>query len=312
MARFDYVAVGHVSVDVLLDAPEGEHRQAGGGALYSGLQAARLGLRTLIITRGRREELEPLIEPFRDELQLQMLDAPHSTTFQTRGIGEGRTQRVASWAGPLPSSALPRHAAIVHLAPVARETPSRLSAAAELVGITPQGLMRRWDETGTIEQVSLRADALPKRCDAMVVSAAERECLGAAASARASLLAITAGSEATQIRLPGGRMASVPPPQLAELVDDLGAGDVFAAAFFAALHGGLAPTAAVAFGNAAAAVRLGGCGPDAIGDRKAIEAVLARRSRGHDRDSGVEEPGSGNVGRSHDPRAVSSSGQQPG
>jgi sugar/nucleoside kinase (ribokinase family) len=56
--------------------------------------------------------------------------------------------------------------------------------------------------------------------------------------------------------------------------DDLGAGDVFAAAFFVALHEGLSPERAAAFGNAAAAVRIEGVGADAIGDRSAIEARL--------------------------------------
>jgi sugar/nucleoside kinase (ribokinase family) len=66
----------------------------------------------------------------------------------------------------------------------------------------------------------------------------------------------------------------VPPPAIGAPRDDLGAGDVFAAAFFVALHEGLAPDAAAAYGNAAAAVRIAGEGPDAIGDRRAIEARL--------------------------------------
>ena len=49
LLRFDYATVGHVTVDVL---PDGS-RRAGGAAFYSALQAARLGLRTLVITRGR-------------------------------------------------------------------------------------------------------------------------------------------------------------------------------------------------------------------------------------------------------------------
>jgi sugar/nucleoside kinase (ribokinase family) len=64
----------------------------------------------------------------------------------------------------------------------------------------------------------------------------------------------------------------VPPVRL--LRDDLGAGDVFAAAFFVALHEGLAPAQAAAFGNAAAAVRIAGLGPGAIGERHAILARL--------------------------------------
>ena len=56
--------------------------------------------------------------------------------------------------------------------------------------------------------------------------------------------------------------------------DDLGAGDVFAAAFFVALHEGLSPVSAATFANAAAAIRVEGVGADAIGDRRAIEARM--------------------------------------
>jgi sulfofructose kinase len=64
-------------------------------------------------------------------------------------------------------------------------------------------------------------------------------------------------------------------PAVAEPRDDLGAGDVFAAAFFVALDEGLPPERAAAFGNATAAIRIEGSGSDAIGDRSAIEARLA-------------------------------------
>ena len=59
---------------------------------------------------------------------------------------------------------------------------------------------------------------------------------------------------------------------LASLREDLGAGDVFAAAFFAELADGHSVQRAAAFANAAAAIRLGGIGAAAIGDRAAIEA----------------------------------------
>jgi sugar/nucleoside kinase (ribokinase family) len=57
--------------------------------------------------------------------------------------------------------------------------------------------------------------------------------------------------------------------------DDVGAGDVFAAAFFIELADGAPAAAAAAFANAAAAVRIAGDGPEAIGDRAAIEARAA-------------------------------------
>ena len=57
---YDYTTIGHVTVDVLADGRE----QPGGGAFYSALQAAALGLRALIVTRGEPREIERLLDPF--------------------------------------------------------------------------------------------------------------------------------------------------------------------------------------------------------------------------------------------------------
>jgi sugar/nucleoside kinase (ribokinase family) len=59
--------------------------------------------------------------------------------------------------------------------------------------------------------------------------------------------------------------------------DDLGAGDVFAAAFFVALAEGADPLVATSFANAAAAARIAGVGPSAIATRAQIEAFAAER-----------------------------------
>jgi len=81
--RFDYAAVGHVTVDVLADGT----RRAGGTALYSALQASRLGLRTVIVTQGVAGEIEELLAPYADELELRVLPARATTTLETAGSG---------------------------------------------------------------------------------------------------------------------------------------------------------------------------------------------------------------------------------
>jgi sugar/nucleoside kinase (ribokinase family) len=64
-------------------------------------------------------------------------------------------------------------------------------------------------------------------------------------------------------------------PALECPLEDLGAGDVFAAALFVSLAGGSAPEAAARFAMAAAAVRMSGRGAGAVGDRVMIERRLA-------------------------------------
>ena len=276
MPRYDYTTIGHVTIDVL--AADGS-RRPGGTAFYSALQAARLGLRTLIITRGVPAEIEALLAPHRDELDLRVLPAEHTTTLQTWLDGPRRRQRLLAWAGPI--GPIEVDTAILHLAPVARETPHRWfdahSPRAELVGLTPQGLVRDWSATGEIALVPLPPELLPERWDAIVLSATEREsCAGLLASAPAAgaTLAITAGAQPTELQLSDGTLMHVPVPPIAAPVEDLGAGDVFAAALFVALREGVRPARAAAFANAAAAVRIAGAGAGAIGDRRAVEARL--------------------------------------
>jgi sugar/nucleoside kinase (ribokinase family) len=282
--RYDYVAIGHVTCDVLADGDE-QTRRPGGSAFYSALQAARLGLSALVLTQGVPSQIEELLRPYRHELDLRVIPAPETTTLATRsvpdrrGTGPTRSQRVLAWAGAIVEP-LAVNASILHLAPVARETPTCVQADMDFVGITPQGLVRDWPD-GEIRSVELDSALLPERFDAAVISEHElMSCdrLLATAQACGACVAVTAGSCPARVHVPDGSGAhlvhSAPPPRVA-VNDDLGAGDVFAAAFFIALAEGQTPLAAASFANAAAAVRIAGSGPAAIGERVQIEAVLA-------------------------------------
>jgi sugar/nucleoside kinase (ribokinase family) len=274
VSRFDYVTVGHVTVDVL--SADGS-RRPGGGAFYSALQASRLGLRTLIVTKGRPRELEELLAPYREELELRVLPAEHTTTLATRWEDGTRKQRLLAWAGAIDET-IEVDTAILHLAAVARETPSHWQGNAEFVGITPQGLLREWDEDGLISLTPLDPQAIPARFDALVLSEAElahSQWLVASAGSQTPV-AVTAGARPTLVYLPDRTAIETSVPAVAEPRDDLGAGDVFAAAFFIALNEGRSPADAAAYGNAAAVVRVAGAGAQAIGDRVAIAEVLRR------------------------------------
>ena len=344
--RFDYVSVGHVTVDVIA---ADSSRRPGGGAFYSALQAARLGLRALIITQGSPPEIEAQLEPYRAELAVRILPAAATTTLRTSWSGANRTQRLLAWAGPI-VEAVAVDTQILHFAPVARETSAVWRGRADFVGLTPQGLVRAWDRHGeTGERTYREADGgaqgetdggaqdetgggaqgetgggvddetaagdsgceigagmggemgaevflaalpadrssletlLPRGCSAVVISAQERAACAPlldAAITRGATVAITAGPGATTVRTPDGKSARLQTPRVAAPREDLGAGDVFAAAFFVALHEGLSPTHAAVFGNAAASIRIAGSGADAIGDRRAIEGPRAGWDRG--------------------------------
>ncbi len=280
LLRFDYATVGHVTVDVL---PDGS-RRAGGAAFYSALQAARLGLRTLVVTRGHPSEIEQLLAPHTHELELRVLPSERTTTLLTHGAGAERSQRVLAWGGPIEED-LHIDSSILHLAPVARETPTRWTGHNDFVGLTPQGLVRQWP--GEARQIQLAAplpisERLADRCNAIVVSQHERaSCatLIARALGAGATVAVTDGHAPNTLLLPSGEQVALQVPAVDAPRDDLGAGDVFAAAFFVALAASEPPADAVRFANAAAAVRMQREGASAVGDREAIEARLRAVSR---------------------------------
>jgi sugar/nucleoside kinase (ribokinase family) len=269
--HFDYTAVGHVTVDVGADGS----RRPGGGAFYSGLQAARLGQRTLIITRGVPEEIEAMLGPFSEELSLRVIPSQRTTTLETIAESPARAQRLLSWAGPL---AAPHDldTAVLHLAPVARETSPRWLGRADFVGLTAQGLVRSWAHDGAqLEQRALEPREVPAHCDAIVVSEEEHASAQALEHGDETVVAITRAAGATLVHAQGEQPFEVQVAPIEVVHDDVGAGDVFAAALFTALARGEPPRRAVAFGHAAAAVRIAGDGATAIGDAGAIEQRLS-------------------------------------
>ena len=207
--NFDYVTVGHVTVDVL---SADSARRPGGGAFYSALQATRLGLRTLIVTQGVASEIEALLEPYRAELELRIIPAAPPR----RSRHHGRAPRVPSGCSPGPARSretVEVDTQILHFAPVARETTrAAWRGHADFVGLTPQGLARTWDgeETdGEIVSAPLPGGRqsldglIPDGCKAVVVSEQERAAcapLLSAAAAGGAVVAITAGAGATSVQ----------------------------------------------------------------------------------------------------------------
>jgi sugar/nucleoside kinase (ribokinase family) len=89
-----------------------------------------------------------------------------------------------------------------------------------------------------------------------------------------AIAAVTAEAAPTRVLLPDDRGLAVAVPPIDDPIDDLGAGDVFAAAFFLELADGRTAGDAAAFATAAAAVRIGGSGAAAIGTSAAIAERL--------------------------------------
>ncbi len=248
--RIDYLLIGHLTLDITASGP-----QVGGSVAFAALTAQAMGLKVGIVTAwGEELPLGPL-----EGIPIINAGAEHSTTFENTYTPEGRVQTVHHIAPSLDYYHVPeawRSAAVVHLAPVAQEiSPSLARHFPEaMLCMTPQGWLREWDANGRVQTCDWpEASFTLGQADAAVISREDMqgdvsriEALAVACPA----LAVTDGPRGTTLYAFGQEHFIQPPAT--EEVDPTGAGDIFAAAFFARYHLGGDPLEAARFANALA------------------------------------------------------------
>ncbi len=143
----DYLVIGNLSCDITPDGP-----RLGGTAAYAALTAMRLGLRVGIVTAwGGEIPLDVL-----DGIKVQTVSRSNSsTTFENIYTPDGRIQYIHHNAPDISPINIPdawQHTPIVHIGPIAGEGKSLVNGyfRSSLVGLTPQGWLRKWDSTGRI------------------------------------------------------------------------------------------------------------------------------------------------------------------
>lgn len=252
-APIDYLIIGHVTQDV---TPNG--LTLGGTVTYAARTALALGCRVAIITSAAPNlELDTVLAG----MDRVCLPAQATTTFENLYTPTGRRQVLHARADPLDPSAVPpawRKPAILHLGPLANECDPHLIDCFpdSLIGVTPQGWMRRWDANGHISQGEWAGAAqwLPK-VNAAVISredVPDEQASVARLAQWAPILVETLGPQGCNVHT-GGTKRHIPViPRLS--IDPTGAGDVFAAAFFVRLWQTGDPWKAAGFANAVAAL----------------------------------------------------------
>jgi len=241
----DYVVIGHIAVDI---TPDG--LRLGGTAAYAGLTARALGYRVGIVTsHGADAPLQALAG-----IPIVSVPAERSTIFENLKTEHGRKQVLHYRAESILAEHIPapwKKAPIVHLAPLARELEPDLCAqlSAPLVGVTPQGWMRTWDEHGRVSSCSWEnSDQVLRHAGGVVFSVEDvnhnLEQVEAMAH-QARVLCLTEGRAGAVLYWNGDRRR-FPAPEMQE-VDSTGAGDIFAAAFFTRLHATRDPWEATRF-----------------------------------------------------------------
>jgi 1D-myo-inositol 3-kinase len=154
----DFLAIGHITHDLVSDG-----FRLGGTVTFAAVTALRLGRNPAIVTRASPELLlvgrDGFAEGAPDSalrgIPVRLAPSAVSTTFTNTYHDGQRTQFVAAVADPITPDVLPHEwssSPIVLLGPIARETPPNWlrSFPSALLGMTPQGMMRQWDERGRV------------------------------------------------------------------------------------------------------------------------------------------------------------------
>lgn len=221
---------------------------------YAALTAQALGYTAGIVTAGAEDiDLSPL-----QNIAVRRLPSLTSTTFENQYQQGARAQRLLARAAELQTEHIPlewMRAPLVHLAPLAIEfEPADFiqGFGNAFVGLTGQGMLRAWDETGRVFRAAWPKALLTlPLTSATVISIEDLNGDWAEAErwAKASrVLVVTEGQRGCTVFVKGEGARQIAAPRVAE-VDPTGAGDIFAAAFFIHLYETDDPWAAARLAN---------------------------------------------------------------
>jgi sugar/nucleoside kinase (ribokinase family) len=272
LESIEYLVVGHLAHDLTPDGP-----RLGGTAAYAALTARALGLRAGILTAfGPETSLEAL-----EGIPIAGVQSAHSTTFENIQTPNGRRQTLHHSASPLDLDLIPeawRRTPILHLGPIAQEAAALLPLGIKpvLLGLTPQGWLRRWDAAGRVSPCEWPgAEESARQAGAVVISLEDvggnEEQVEVLAHA-SRVLAVTEGAAGCRLYW-NGDLRRFRAPKVRE-IDPTGSGDIFAAAFFIRLYTTRDPWEAARFANQVAAISVTRPGLDGIPTPEEVRASL--------------------------------------
>jgi len=288
----DFLSIGHITHD---RTPAGF--RLGGTVSYAAVTAHRLNHRPGILTRASTEGLRITADAdgvarvaaspdgTLDGVAIHLLPSSVSTTFTNVYHGIQRTQVIEALADPILPADLPpawTNVPAVLLGPIAREVPAAWVKVFPnaLVGITPQGWMRRWDAQGHVSPTPWENMAeFLTHADVVILSWEDvggDDAFIADLACQAKLLVVTDGWHGATVYRCGESYPVAPRPT--EQVDPTGAGDVFATAFLLRMAEVGDPLAAARFANIVASMSVEGVGMTRIPRRAEVDAWLAQEA----------------------------------
>jgi sugar/nucleoside kinase (ribokinase family) len=270
-APIPFLAIGHTARD---EFPDGRWR-LGGSALYGAATAAKLGADVTLVTRAgptERDALDTLCQEL--GITLRALPSDVTTTFAfTYDAAGHRTLRLRAKADPITRADVGRAVVTpqaVLLASIAGELDDSLFApwsGAKRV-LAAQGLLRSFAADGTVIATPWTdyARLLPK-VDVVVVSEEDRA--EDSAWLPYTTVVVTQAERGSDLHAKG-RTTHVVAFPVAEVIDQTGAGDAFAASLALGLAEGLPVVEAATFASAAASFAVEGLGMSRLADRSRV------------------------------------------
>ena len=266
-ADLDFLAIGHVTLDL---TQEGE--EPGGTAFYASVTAERLGKRVGLLTRGAPPQSK---EPLAALEQVVNIPSPVTTIFENRYINGVRSQRLHSSAPCIAGKHLPdgwQDVPMVLLAPVFQEVESSLAGCfpKALLGVAPQGWLRRATDTGRIEHMVWNNEEVLSRAEVVILSEMElfEKKVPAKWLTHGGIIVLTQGARGALMHY-DNRWFRIPAHPTEE-VDPTGAGDVFAAAYLIRYGETGDAIASGLFASCAASLKVAAKGAAGIPTRKQI------------------------------------------
>ncbi len=226
----DYLIIGHITQDITSAG-----LVIGGTASYASLTARAFGIKVGIVTSCRHDlDLQQL-----DGIKIIRKDSPFTSTFENIYTPAGRIQHVHHVAEQITIADVPpawRNVPIVHLGPIAREISPEIATAFpnSLLGVTPQGWLREWDEEGNVAYCNWPdAETVLSHAKIAVMSIEDvrgDEEVVTEFSGILPILVVTEGAKGCRVYW-NGDVRNFRPP-LENEIDPVGAGDIFATSYF--------------------------------------------------------------------------------
>ncbi len=289
---FDIVSVGHFSIDsIFLPDRRTPFVVLGGSTAYVSLAARRLESRVAAISKVGGDFPEAyrwwLDQEGVNLSGLKKVETASTTRFELKYSADlaERTLHLKSKAPPIDADDLPNplKAFAIHVAPIAGEVTyeivEKLKSHADVLSLDPQGLVRRFDESGNISLGSLADSRIldlvnvykSSQSEIQVVTG-QTDLVSAVESIHnhgVKIVIVTLGSKGALLSVEGTRY-DVPACVPAKLVDPTGAGDAFISGFLSEYVNGENILRCTCVGAATASFVVEGIGPTFFGDKTRV------------------------------------------